>query len=67
MKPEEGIAGFVDIYYYLGVLPKIISLCLLPNLLLFFIFIWTNKLKAGKGVITSMFVYGLVILILKII
>jgi hypothetical protein len=51
----------------IGALPRLLSLCLLPNLLLFFIFMWLDWLKSARGVILSMFVVGVVIIVLKII
>lgn len=36
----------------------VLSLSVLPNLLLFFIFIWTDKLFAARGVIGVTFLYA---------
>ena len=47
------------------IIPKLLSLSLLADLLLFFVFIWTEKLNAGKGVIGSAFLLGIAIIILK--
>ncbi|MCB8999582.1 MAG: hypothetical protein H6540_05885 [Bacteroidales bacterium] len=49
------------------IIPKLISLSALPALLLFFIFMWTNKLKSARGVIGSAFILGIVIVFLKFI
>jgi mannose/fructose/N-acetylgalactosamine-specific phosphotransferase system component IID len=57
---------FIAFLHQADILTKLISLCLVPNLLLFFIFIWTGRLKSARGVILSMFVFGVIILILKI-
>lgn len=57
--------GFIVFLMEADILTKLVSLCLLPNLLLFFIFIWTSRLKSARGVIMSMFVFGLLILVLK--
>jgi len=65
-KDEKTLIDFFDAFYQTGILPKLISICLIPNLLLFFIFIWTNHYKAARGVILSMFFAGLVIGLLKI-
>ena len=35
-----------------------ISLCVLTNLLVFFIFIWTNRNLSARGVLFSTFVYA---------
>ena|SRR5581483_6093905 len=34
------------------------SLCVVPNLLLFYIFIWTNRDKSSKGVILATILYA---------
>ena len=63
--------GNVELLHYIkilqgqSVLSQLMSLCLIPNLLLFFIFIWTNKLKPARGVILSMFILGTIILIFR--
>jgi uncharacterized membrane protein SpoIIM required for sporulation len=49
------------------IIPKLLSLSAIPDLLLFFIFIWTDNLKSARGVIGSAFLLGIVILILKFI
>jgi hypothetical protein len=48
-----------------NVLTQVISLCVLPNLLLFFIYMWTNKLESARGVIFATFIYTFIVLILK--
>ena len=67
MNDGNGFKAFIDFLFQADILTKLISLCLVPNLLLFFVFIWTNRLISARGVIMSMFVYGLLILILKIV
>jgi len=44
---------------------ELISLCTVFNLLVFFIFIWTNLQLAARGVILATFIYVLVVMILK--
>lgn len=34
------------------------SLCVVPNLLMFYIFIWTNRDKSSKGVILATILYA---------
>ncbi len=45
----------------------LISLCVVPNLLIFFIFIWTKKDKSAKGVILATIIYALYVAVMKII
>ena len=60
-----GLSTFIREFYIIKALPKLISLCLLPDLIIFFIFIRLDYLKAAKGVILSLFIYAVVILALK--
>ena len=50
-----------------NVLTKFLSLAVLPNLLLFFIFIWTKRDFAAKGVLYATFATAIVIVALKFI
>jgi hypothetical protein len=63
--PELSFVNFINALHSYNALPKLISLCLVPNLILFFIFLKTDKLLSAKGVILSLFVYAIPILILK--
>ena len=59
------IAEFIDLLNKVDVLTKILSLSVIPNLLIFFIFIWTNKLLSARGVLLSTIIYAILIFILK--
>lgn len=43
----------------------ILSLCVIPNLLTFFIFIWTKRDKSAKGVLGATFVFAIYVCIMK--
>jgi hypothetical protein len=45
----------------------ILSLCVTPNLLTFFIFIWTKRDKSAKGVLAATIVYASFVCIMKMI
>ena len=47
------------------IIPKLLSLSAVSDLLLFFIFIWTERMKSARGVIGSVFLLGIIIIILK--
>jgi len=47
-----------------NIISRVVSLCVIPNLLLFFIFMWKNKLKSAYGVIGATFIYAFIVLIL---
>jgi hypothetical protein len=48
-----------------GVQTELISLCTVFNLLIFFIFIWSNLQAAARGVILATFIYVIIVLVLK--
>jgi len=56
---------FLDYLRTMRAFSKTVSLCIIPNLLLFFIYIWTNNDKSARGVLGSTFFWALVVLILK--
>ena len=41
-----------------NILTPSVSLCVISNLLVFFIFIWTNRNLSAKGVLLSTIIYG---------
>lgn len=43
-----------------------ISISIIPNLLVFFIFIWLNKIKAARGVLLSTFLWAFIILAIRL-
>ena len=40
------------------ILTPVISLCVIINLLVFFIFIWTNRNHSARGVLLATFIYA---------
>ncbi len=69
---ERSVFEFLD--YLMGfaegkshIIPKLLSLAAISDLLLFFIYLWTNWLKSARGVIGSAFILGTLILLLKFI
>ncbi len=66
-KGSYSFTGYLKEIEALGAVPKLFSLCLLPNLLLFFIFIWSDMIRGARGVLFSMFFAGAVIIITKLI
>lgn len=47
------------------ILSSLLSLCAIPNLLVFLIFIWLNYLYSARGVLLSTFIIGFVIVVVK--
>lgn len=65
MKYDGGLVDFLSKYQQSGLLSKMISLAALPNLLLFFLFIWTDRTFSARGVIFATLVLAFVMLVLK--
>ncbi len=61
----DSVSAFIDNIVYAGIFSELVSLCVVPNLLLFFIFMWTNRLKSARGVISATFIYAFVVIGLK--
>jgi hypothetical protein len=59
------LEGFFRFLMQKKVLSPLLSLCVIPNLLVFFIFIWLNYLYSARGVLLSTFVVGFIIVGVK--
>ena len=59
------LSAFFNQIIGVGIFSELVSLCVVPNLLLFFAFMWTNRLNSARGVIAATFIYVIVVLILK--
>ncbi|MCK4746135.1 MAG: hypothetical protein KAT15_03830 [Bacteroidales bacterium] len=56
---------FIELLVFRKRLSSMISLSVIPNLFLFFIFIWLNYLYSARGVLASTLVLGLIVVITK--
>jgi len=65
IQSEEGLFDFLQKFQHRQVLSKIVSLAALPNLLLFFLFIWTDRTFSARGVIFATLVLAFLMLVLK--
>lgn len=63
--PNVTIEYIIDYSIEMRALPKIISLCVIPNLGVFFLFMSKNYLLSAKGIILSTFIITLFVLVLK--
>jgi len=63
---DDSFLRFIKVSIDYSILEKLISLASIPDALLFFIFIWTEKLKSARGVILALFVICVIVIILKI-
>jgi hypothetical protein len=62
---DGGLFEFISRFQRMGMLSKIISLATIPNLLLFFICIWTNRNFSARGVIFATLIVAFIMLVLK--
>ena len=65
VKSDLGLWNFLVRFQFLGMLTKVLSLATVPNLLLFFLFIWTHRNFSARGVIFATLLMAFVMLILK--
>ena len=63
--PEMKAVESLNFFFNLKILTHLISLCALPNLLIFFIFMWRNLLLSARGVIMATFFIVAIVLIVR--
>ncbi len=63
---NHSIIEFFSFLTRMGSLTKLLSLCVVPNLLVFFIFIWLDYLKAASGALGATFVIAFIIVIIQV-
>ena len=63
---EESIFAYLKGFYRVNSLAGLVSLSAIPNLLLFFIFIWTNRIRSARGVIFATLIVAAIMLLLKV-
>ncbi len=59
------LVDYIEMLVFRGKLSSVISLSVIPNLLLFFIFIWLNYLYSARGVLASTLVFAVIVVITK--
>ena len=65
VKYDGGFFEFLTKFQHRGLLSKVVSLAVIPNLLLFFLFIWTDRTFSSRGVIFATLVLAFLMLVLK--
>ena len=63
---EGSILTYLKGFYKVNSLAGLVSLSAIPNLLLFFIFIWTNRIRSALGVIFATLIVAVIMLLLKV-
>jgi len=62
---QYNLEEFFNTFIQRKVLSSLLSLCIIPNLLVFMIFIWLNHLYSARGVLLSTFIIGFIIVGVK--
>ncbi len=62
---DLSVRDFFAVYKNLGILTHIISLAVLPDLLVFFLFIRRNLLKSARGVLLATFLFTFTVLCIR--
>lgn len=65
VKYDGGFFEFLTKFQQKGLLSNIVSLTAIPNLLLFFLFVWTDRTFSSRGVIFATLVLAFLMLVLK--
>lgn len=65
IKYDGGFLQFLKEFQRFGLLSKVVSLAAIPNLLLFFLFVWTDRTFSSRGVIFATLILAFVMLVLK--
>jgi len=61
-----GLSEVVDTLVSKGVFTKLISLCVLPNLASFFLFLNKNYYNTARGILMSTFIFALFVFIITL-
>ena len=64
--PGYTFEGFLKNTFSYGIISQVLSICMFGNLGVFFLFIWSLRYKAARGVIMSTLIYALATVIYKI-
>jgi hypothetical protein len=58
------LLAFLKAMFRLNSLGKLVSVSVLPNLLMFFIAIWTERLLAARGIVIATLLYAIATIVL---
>lgn len=59
------LSELVDLLVEKKVFTKIVSLCVIPNLALFFLFLNKNYYQSARGILTATFIFAIFVFITK--
>lgn len=60
------VQEFINFLIRFRVLTKLLALCVLPNLGLFFLFLYPDFMRAARGVLLATFLTAIIIIIIQI-
>lgn len=60
-----GFFGFYARLHELQIFSSLISLCVIPNLLVFFLFVWKSYYITCKGIIFATIIYAITMMLFK--
>ena len=63
--PDAAFGEFISIIVSRKKFSSLISLSVVPDLLVFFIFLWLNYLYSARGVMASVFLLALIVVLTK--
>lgn len=64
--PNLKLITFADLFATKSLFSRVLSLAVIPNIAVFFLFIWRNKLSAARGVLAATMIYALVVFGIKL-
>jgi hypothetical protein len=63
--PLLDLVKYIDFVFKQHVLSPLMSLCGIPNLLIFFVFIWRDFYFSARGVLLATFILAVVVFVIK--
>jgi hypothetical protein len=64
--PKHSLVSYYAMITAKNFFTQILSLAVIPNVMVFFVFIWTNKLLAARGVLGATILMAILVFALKI-
>jgi hypothetical protein len=64
--PGQSLKAFLEILWIQKSFSRILSIAVFPNLGIFFIFIWTNRLRSAKGVLGATFIFAIIVFAIRL-
>lgn len=64
--PDNAFTEFVEFFVSRKKLSSLISISVVPDLFVFFIFIWLDYLYSARGVLAAVFLFALIVVLTKL-